>query len=113
MKKGRRGADAAPTGRLTQRLECYPHTVEVTGSNPVTPNELRRGVLTKMHTSRRPGIPEARPVKKSPSPAATGRGHTSTENHLRTSCFQVPWDRRAFPWHANRTPGSASRPAGG
>ena len=24
-------------GRLTQRLECYPHTVEVTGSNPVTP----------------------------------------------------------------------------
>ena len=25
------------TGRLTQRLECYPHTVEVTGSNPVPP----------------------------------------------------------------------------
>ena len=24
-------------GRLTQRLECYPHTVEVTGSNPVPP----------------------------------------------------------------------------
>ena len=24
-------------GRLTQRLECHPHTVEVTGSNPVTP----------------------------------------------------------------------------
>ena len=25
-------------GRLTQRLECHPHTVEVTGSNPVPPN---------------------------------------------------------------------------
>ena len=24
-------------GSLTQRLECYPHTVEVTGSNPVAP----------------------------------------------------------------------------
>ena len=24
-------------GRLTQRLECHPHTVEVTGSNPVAP----------------------------------------------------------------------------
>ena len=25
-------------GRLTQRLECHPHTVEVTGSNPVPPS---------------------------------------------------------------------------
>ena len=24
-------------GQLTQRLKCYPHTVEVTGSNPVAP----------------------------------------------------------------------------
>ena len=29
-------------GRLTQRLECHPHTVEVTGSNPVPPNDLRQ-----------------------------------------------------------------------
>src|SRR5262249_9112761 len=28
-------------GRLTQRLECYPHTVEVTGSNPVAPTRLK------------------------------------------------------------------------
>ena len=27
----------AHQGRLTQRLECHPHTVEVTGSNPVPP----------------------------------------------------------------------------
>src|SRR5260370_7006766 len=27
-------------GRLTQRLECYPHTVEVTGSNPVPPIQV-------------------------------------------------------------------------
>ena len=27
----------ASVGRLTQRLECHPHTVEVTGSNPVPP----------------------------------------------------------------------------
>ena len=27
-------------GRLTQRLECHPHTVEVTGSNPVPPIRL-------------------------------------------------------------------------
>jgi hypothetical protein len=27
-------------GRLTQRLECHPHTVEVTGSNPVPPISL-------------------------------------------------------------------------
>jgi hypothetical protein len=26
-------------GRLTQRLECHPHTVEVTGSNPVPPKD--------------------------------------------------------------------------
>src|SRR4051812_49699690 len=36
-------------GRLTQRLECHPHTVEVAGSNPAPPifkskqyNRLRR-----------------------------------------------------------------------
>src|SRR5260370_20782604 len=28
-------------GRLTQRLECYPHTVEVTGSNPVAPTRRK------------------------------------------------------------------------
>src|SRR5581483_7924769 len=28
---------ARVAGRLTQRLECHPHTVEVTGSNPVAP----------------------------------------------------------------------------
>ena len=27
----------SPKGRLTQRLECHLHTVEVTGSNPVSP----------------------------------------------------------------------------
>ena len=32
----------ARAGRLTQRLECHPHTVEVTGSNPVPPNDLRQ-----------------------------------------------------------------------
>ena len=26
----------SPKGRLTQRLECHLHTVEVTGSNPVS-----------------------------------------------------------------------------
>ena len=25
------------SGRLTQRLECHPHTVEVAGSNPAPP----------------------------------------------------------------------------
>src|SRR5262249_41983184 len=31
-------------GRLTQRLECHPHTVEVTGSNPVAPTlEIEEG----------------------------------------------------------------------
>src|SRR5262245_41951593 len=29
-------------GRLTQRLECHPHTVEVAGSNPAPPIDLRR-----------------------------------------------------------------------
>ena len=35
---GRRLEAALPnSGRLTQRLECHLHTVEVTGSNPVSP----------------------------------------------------------------------------
>ena len=29
------------SGRLPQRQECHPHTLEVTGSNPVPPNDLR------------------------------------------------------------------------
>jgi hypothetical protein len=33
-------------GRLTQRLECHPHTVEVAGSNPAPPitNPAKRRV---------------------------------------------------------------------
>src|SRR5262249_2924228 len=35
-------------GRLTQRLECYPHTVEVTGSNPVPPTQLKSFAARKL-----------------------------------------------------------------
>ena len=31
---------SSPAGRLTQRLECHPHTVEVAGSNPAPPIRL-------------------------------------------------------------------------
>src|SRR5262249_26661882 len=38
-------ANCRQTGRLTQRLECHPHTVEVTGSNPVPPIAEREGTF--------------------------------------------------------------------
>ena len=39
-------------GRLTQRLECHPHTVEVTGSNPVAPTSGPEAVPTASGPSR-------------------------------------------------------------
>jgi hypothetical protein len=38
-------------GRLTQRLECHPHTVEVAGSNPAPP--MRFGSDTQIAVNRR------------------------------------------------------------
>jgi hypothetical protein len=43
---------AADSGRLTQRLECYPHTVEVAGSNPAPPID----VIPKLITSARVAV---------------------------------------------------------
>ena len=55
---GRRLEAALPnSGRLTQRLECHLHTVEVTGSNPVSPIRdfaglaIRCNMLQKMSFS--------------------------------------------------------------
>src|SRR6516225_9529352 len=55
--------DRLVPGRLTQRLECHPHTVEVTGSNPVPPIDSQR--------IEGPGIPD----RTSPGEGANSRPH--------------------------------------
>src|SRR5689334_2260589 len=37
LRSGRVAPPGRSYGRLTQRLECHPHTVEVAGSNPAPP----------------------------------------------------------------------------
>ena len=52
-------------GRLTQRLECYPHTVEVTGSNPVPPTlnaGLGRRTDILVRRGRRTGMSDLLPI---------------------------------------------------
>jgi hypothetical protein len=48
-------------GRLTQRLECYPHTVEVTGSNPVPPTRTSKKVPVTVNRRGHHGRPLSLP----------------------------------------------------
>jgi hypothetical protein len=80
-----REARSTPVG-LTQRLECHPHTVEVTGSNLVPPNDLRQPAARFCMSPAafgRPGIPTERGERYLDSPRLGLARHRSLNGPAR------------------------------
>src|SRR5262245_35490723 len=87
MRQGR-----ASDGRLTQRLECHPHTVEVTGSNPVAPIRLRAKPLANSFATPRRNKPRVRATGASPPENRGWPGRSRARPDLRAA-WRQPWEQ--------------------
>ena len=103
-------------GRLTQRLECHPHTVEVTGSNPVPPiprssenafceafSDDSGGILCAI-PRKIPSRPPPAVTSFNPEPAAT-----APPSHLPSPAHPIA-KRCKNHRHVRHSPGNPLRP---